>query len=305
MKLVDLKLEEPLYHFTTTSAMESILASGEFWLFDVSKSNDDRELSVGWEHFAGIMEAEAQSRLNAPLASRFVEWAEERYKSFETGSNKFYATCMTTSASSDRMWQEYSDGHKGVCMGFDTSAMKRLAQSIARPTRVAYIGGLGRREDQKAVTGLIQRGIDICATQYGKVDDDRLLFGVVPNLVSYLASSVKTSKWAYEGEVRFSNVQVADCSEPPAPSVLNPGRLVRRQQVKQLPDPRYSGESKGYMEAPFARQRRDCLDQAGSVLTVVLGADCEYSERDTEELLGDLGYRRVVVRRHHRRAAVA
>lgn len=123
-----------LYHFTSHTALQSVLRSGELWLTDYRRLNDANEihhaLSVARETFAEFndeLSPQSQSLLRSAIDAPIP--------------GAFFVACFSLLRDSPTHWCEFAARGEGVAIGFEPLGFLRLAATDARAitlTRVAY-----------------------------------------------------------------------------------------------------------------------------------------------------------------------
>ncbi|PYC49163.1 hypothetical protein DI396_03720 [Litorivita pollutaquae] len=289
--MVDLEFTAPLYHFTSEAGFLGIVASKKLWLCNITKSNDDRELLIGPEVFYDAM-SEAFSRdFSTETAKLLTCSARAKINSLYAGHDTFYATCFTPNRENEKMWKEYAANDTGVSIGFRAKAMNQLsADDGGRMTKISYLNEKNEYQGRQIVDEVIDRfsaKIVASGTQHPIA-----LFQLAARLACLIIISVKTVKWSYEDEIRFSYIQFSDPRRPDAPSFLNPGKMQKRVPKKII-----EITGKDYVEKPFGVYKSGSYDPSGAIESVQLGRECRLSEAEVSTLMSKNGFRNFSVSR--------
>jgi Protein of unknown function (DUF2971) len=132
---------ECIYHYTDSAGLLGILRSGALWATDVWFMNDAVEATYGWERIDRFLRSRDPQ---SDSERQVVEKATGIMKSLREreGDLLSYIACLSENGDQLSQWRAYGYG-KGLSIGFDQSALKRLAASLPPPLeftvrRVAY-----------------------------------------------------------------------------------------------------------------------------------------------------------------------
>lgn len=112
-----------IYHYTDDVGLRGILESGTLWLSDIFNLNDPSELSHGFSHAIGILNAMAET---GPLESKV--FARQFAAFLDQGGIRavaHYFVCSFSAAGDDLgQWRAYADNGRGYVLGFDAKALE-------------------------------------------------------------------------------------------------------------------------------------------------------------------------------------
>jgi hypothetical protein len=145
-----------IYHYTrATTATEHILKSGRIRLSSFIGTNDPREYKC-WEfgfRTNGTFDREFDDLAIGREVSRLVKsncyllcLTRDDTSSVGMGVDKIYGRGFCRS----RMWAQYAENHKGVCLVFDRVALRDSIKSAIAETCTFYCGPVGYRNRSQA-----------------------------------------------------------------------------------------------------------------------------------------------------------
>ncbi len=117
------------YHYTSLDALFDIVRTHTFRLMSLKSSNDKKELYYSPNIFLQDLKRISKTTDNNDIKSFFeiVLRSLEAHKStllnFAKSPSKPYALCLATKKDNLTHWDRYADGCKGVCIGFNVSAL--------------------------------------------------------------------------------------------------------------------------------------------------------------------------------------
>jgi hypothetical protein len=109
------KPEKTLYHYTSLSALHSIVSSGGLWATDIHYFSDSHEL----RHAVSVLVHEVQSRQrsgtrDAKLLYQLEQWLRERIPN----GNILFVTSFTENGNLLSQWRGYCSYGRGLSLGF-------------------------------------------------------------------------------------------------------------------------------------------------------------------------------------------
>lgn len=126
---ISIKLpKDPLFHYTSCSALTSILQSGEFWLHDIYRQNDPFEIRSGVQVATDMLDLKVAKTSHPGLqffAAKFRDGLEQHIEH----SAHYFLFCTSIENDDPYMWQHYSEGGRGVCIGLSPTLMEKFCGS--------------------------------------------------------------------------------------------------------------------------------------------------------------------------------
>ena len=123
-------MENKLYYYCSAKTFESILKNKEFWLSDVSRSNDYAEISVFFnrvkEKLKEKLECLGAATTQDPERYRRVYMSALRRIDEAMMHSYFFAMCFTTLKDNLSQWRAYGDDGCGFCLEIDYEKLNRL-----------------------------------------------------------------------------------------------------------------------------------------------------------------------------------
>lgn len=123
-------MEKKLYYYCSAKTFESILKNKEFWLSDVSRSNDYAEISVFFNRVKEKLEerlrclstdsAQHKGRYSHVHKSALGQLNQAMMHSY------FFAMCFTSLKDNLSQWRAYGDDGRGFCIEIDSEKLERL-----------------------------------------------------------------------------------------------------------------------------------------------------------------------------------
>lgn len=145
--------EDLLYHYTNTSALDSIISTSSLWLSRYSEMNDPLEFIYAWK----LLERRVQHFANKQGNDISIDLLEQ-YRPHLTKSNYFVAS-FSCYGDSLHQWRAYA-GKKGVSIGISKSLFDLRRRGISTDLHVTDVNY--DIEDQKSTIDKI--ALDILKT---------------------------------------------------------------------------------------------------------------------------------------------
>ncbi len=146
IRAVDIPVDQYLYHYTGADTAGLILDSGSLRLGPYANTNDPREAKVWHAGIGGIMggpwegnfgryvqqiDQQLRGRVKLACFTRDKPWDSARgYHYFHRGWARA------------RMWQQYADAHRGVCLIFDRAELHAMIEHHIADRGVMYEGAV-------------------------------------------------------------------------------------------------------------------------------------------------------------------
>lgn len=106
-----------IYHYTNDAGLRGILESGVVWLTDIFNLNDPSELSHGFSHAVGILNAMAES--GPPESKLFAQQVAAFATQGGIQASAHYSVCSFSADGDDLgQWRAYADNGRGYALGF-------------------------------------------------------------------------------------------------------------------------------------------------------------------------------------------
>lgn len=182
-----------IYHYTSFSALKSILENKTLWLNNTFCCNDSEEIRYYLRQAINLIKqrfAEAKGSLNSAtideIYNNYVKDLEEK---------PAYVSCFSIDEDSAAQWDRYSNHGTGVCLKF---SLKNLSKILPMGYKLDYIK-----------YGLEDEGIRISEFIAKNVLDNNNQAEAILNLDSslrllrYTACSIKHQSFASEKEIRL------------------------------------------------------------------------------------------------------
>src|SRR5574341_305776 len=131
--------ESLVFHYTSAAtALERILATGKLRLGPVGGTNDPGDATpfphVPGDDLRGTVEA--ANGFHSAAGDHKLACFTRDLVGPETG-----VTASTRGWAKDRMWGQYADQHRGVCIAFDRGQLERTATTLAAPPeKTVHVG---------------------------------------------------------------------------------------------------------------------------------------------------------------------
>ncbi|MDR0945329.1 MAG: DUF2971 domain-containing protein [Bifidobacteriaceae bacterium] len=138
-------LDGPIYHYTTASALKSIVEHDELWAMEASSESDKYEVAYGRELVEGWLGDQNERR--SQVQEQYVRAALELVHSGVLPTRQDDVFVLSASLDDDDMtqWDRYASGGNGFMLGIDPKAdlsAKRLKSSYDLPRAGAFQDGM-------------------------------------------------------------------------------------------------------------------------------------------------------------------
>lgn len=137
-----------LYHYTSAkTAIEHILKDRQLKLGRYINTNDPKETKT-WQFSVGTNEKRDLSGYNfTETSERFTQALKHKtnlacFSMDEALTGDHTRDIYARGFGKSRMWAQYADNHKGVCMVFEKSAIRKAVTAQLRDGRFRLYGGL-------------------------------------------------------------------------------------------------------------------------------------------------------------------
>lgn len=123
-------MEKKLYYYCSAKTFESILKNKEFWLSDVSRSNDYAEINIFFNRIKKVLE----ERINTDaiktniLDDHYIHVHKLALQLLNDAvkHSYFFAMCFTSLQDNLSQWRAYGDDGCGFCLEIDFKKLNRL-----------------------------------------------------------------------------------------------------------------------------------------------------------------------------------
>jgi hypothetical protein len=221
---VDSQVTGSICHYTSLAAFEGMLASGTFWLSDMTTLNDKSEFVYFNEILPSVI-------LRKSIPSEVKDWFRPPHNIFGSfGATWFgYVMCFCRAANKLEQWDRYADGAKGVAISFDYG---RMCDSVG-PLNCGIVGVLYDQPTQVRQTErMIDGGIHLARELDIRTrDKPKYWFEVVMHL---LQCSVRFKNPAFSGEEEVRILSIATDRRGAKTRTDNAGRVTQYVEV-QIP----------------------------------------------------------------------
>lgn len=203
---------EIYYHYTTISALYSIISTQSFWLLNLKSSNDKRELTYTFRQFKNdfdkIIQYETDQNRKALLIKAADSCLEGKLTRDAMKPNKdSYGLCLCRKKDNLTHWDRYTNNCAGVSIGVNIRALDVLCSRmntyfgyhIIESNCIAYSENDRVQLIKKSIEGIIER------LHYLKEDSDSSAFlpAILPVAYTNMKSFVKANSFSDEDEVRL------------------------------------------------------------------------------------------------------
>jgi hypothetical protein len=186
-----------LYHYTTWTAIQGILASQRFWATAHDCTNDGAELVSA---DAVIIETATDLLKNAMgVAAKVLRLFVEGYANLHvTKVITVCLTCFSIARDNEQQWRKYGDDGRGVCLGI---------RVLDEPSPKGYSSALVKVDysEQSWRASLAQNFGAVCSLLSGVAASGknlRLGLAALHRIAAFASIGAKRAEWAVEQEFR-------------------------------------------------------------------------------------------------------
>jgi hypothetical protein len=218
-----------LYHYTNKGGLEGMLQSGTFWLSNVFRLNDDKEIRYGVEAACGYL-LEAAAEPNATEVVQLVaSTVSAKLRESIEGAAHFFTCSFSLMPDDPHQWRQYGDQGRGYALAMNTDVLQQHFVGVAPANhstfRMSYSAD-GMRAMQRTI---VARALDILR-RIGATPNASFLqrFSVGLSIsIIHCSTFFKSARWSDEHEYRFLMVRRVDLPVPNERSRDIGGRAVR------------------------------------------------------------------------------
>lgn len=115
--------DQRLYHYTDLAALKGIVENHDLWLTHLRFSNDDRELTHGYDLAREVIARERRRR-KSRLPAEYLRQVAERVEQIPTGG--VFVCCFCAEDNLLSQWRSYGANGTGVSVGFKPSGFQSV-----------------------------------------------------------------------------------------------------------------------------------------------------------------------------------
>lgn len=254
-----------IYHYCNTVAFQSIIATKQIWLTDITKLNDKSEYKSGFDIILEILEDKGISE--HPVL--------QEVSTDKLNSNfQILVGCFSKEGDAGSQWRFYADDSKGLSIGFDETELNqfnifnRFIENRFQP---------------------IASHVNLNEVKYDKSE----FFDSVKNLIDALERNDSVLKYQL---MAFALRRLAALYKDP---YFKDEREIRAiVEIEPNGDDRYILDERvnAYKENVIYHKLLTSYQNLSAIKEVIIGANCTFTQEDVEGILHENGLKEVAVR---------
>ena len=266
-----------IYHYTSCDALMNMISlkhkSKEIviWATNVYEMEDRLEMQYGYEFVRSFLNSYEKGK-KLPEIKRLSDIMPDIHEIlidtdnqddfFQPKERTPFVISFTDSCNNQRMWEEYADKHRGVCMAFDENELQRIARKGDETFILSIIYNEENEQTENLLTSFAKYIVDSIKPYYDVapyfVHDsyrNKIKTEILQYLCPLVAAFIKERDYRWESEVRWLNI--VDTNSP----------SVNRVQI--------NGKARTYVNVTFP---------ISFLKQVYLGRDCQMTSEDRQAL---------------------
>lgn len=163
-----------VYHYCSFDKLKSILQSKQFWLSDLTKSNDKHEVvqtyKVMWEDVKRMLQ---ESILDKTNVNKVIDYFNNLF-SYHSFFIKPFGVCFSDNGDLLNQWNEYADFKRGVSLCFDIAWFEKIENKMPF-THITLENSIGFSSVIYYNDSIAKRFYDLCCYEILKYSEQTVL----------------------------------------------------------------------------------------------------------------------------------
>lgn len=199
-----------LYHYTDINAMISILTNHDLWLTNCRYSNDEHEITHGYD----ITRSVIRERILSSDNQEYKEYCKQVDKALNEPPQGVYICCFCEINNLLSQWRSYGHNGSGVNIGFDPNAFQWITWSDIPPEEIGIIRILKviYKNDEKR--DIIEKTLDLKFKMHNS-DGLGISAQKASEAIHFFIPTFKDEDFAEENERRMIFTPSKDCKVNP------------------------------------------------------------------------------------------
>jgi hypothetical protein len=201
-----------LFHYTTRTAFESIIATEEFRFTSIYHMDDTEELNFGFDTCSAILKSIFE-RGDKEIKSFVTPLIETDFRQKIKAIIEFYSVSFGT-RDDPKQWARYGDKGNGIAIGLSPEFFSSLPIDPQKPEEVVYIGKVayGEKNAKAQNSRVIHSAVDFIKREYraGTIPEGdaaaslflRLTAEMYPEVLWHCVTT-KSDTWEHQNETRL------------------------------------------------------------------------------------------------------
>ena len=224
-------LAGPLHHYTSITALSSILKSKSFWATNIRYLEDSSESELGLARVRQVAEEarETSTDIDAEILTHLIEWLDRP----RSESASIYVLSLSKDHNRLSQWKGFTTYGQGICLSIDSMLLVKRMQAQGWTFQNCRYNRTSQLTWADAILSRIRRE---AATNYSGVEEDKkkgfdtVLQNCLPDLLQ-VAATIKHDAFVDESEVRFISPMI-NISDDRVSYRTRPGRTTRIPYVE-------------------------------------------------------------------------
>lgn len=282
MAYTELKLTDPLFHFTNVEAFKTIASSGQVRFSRADQTNDPFEVVWVRNSVRDFLSYMIKND-DADGSRDFWEAISHSYDEV-SDPKRFFLSCWTRKVFSIPMWRLYAAEGSGVAFSLRPRAFDAFD---CRLIQVEYL------KDGVPTLDHLQKYASRAANEFLDLKADVRHVPLTVRLIEATLAT-KQSQWEYEDEFRLSYSH----NEGHYESIKEHIDTTLFERFSQYsPSEAAANADRQFLFQNFGKRTGDKIDRSGSLAELVLGARCHWNKEEAMKFLTMCGYRNFKVSR--------
>jgi hypothetical protein len=224
-------LTGPLHHYTSITALSSILKSKSFWATNIRYLEDSSESELGLTRVRQVAEEarETSTDIDVEILTYLIEWLDR----LRSESASIYVLSLSKDHNKLSQWKGFTTYGQGVCLSIDSVLLVNRMQAQGWTFQNCRYNRISQLTGADAILSRIRRE---AATNYSGIEEgkkegfDTVLQNCLPDLLQ-VAATIKHDAFVDESEVRFISPMI-NISDNRVSYRTRPGRTTRIPYVE-------------------------------------------------------------------------
>ncbi len=200
-----------LYHYTDLNALISILSNHDLWLTNSRFSNDDHEITHGYEIALSVIK-EKRGQSNNPEFKKYCDEVEELLSEPPQG---VYICCFCEKDNLLSQWRSYGENGSGISIGFDPYGFTRFTGPDLPTDEIGLMRLWKVFYKDEVKKDIVEKALDMNFEGYSNDPENRTVQTAAES-IHFFMPTFKDKDFAEENERRLIFTPSKDCQVLPS-----------------------------------------------------------------------------------------
>jgi len=200
-----------LYHYTDLNALTSILSNHDLWLTNSRYSNDEHEITHGYQVARSIIKQKRDNSDNA----EYKEFCDNVNKMLNEPPQGVYICCFCEKDNLLSQWRSYGENGSGISIGFDPYGFTRFTGPDLPPQEIGLMRLWKVFYKDEVKNDIIEKALDLNFEKYNN-ESQTSLAKKAAEAIHFFMPTFKDKDFAEENERRLIFTPSKECQVMPA-----------------------------------------------------------------------------------------